>query len=199
MMESPISAILPDELVLVRHAPGETGGRVCGRRDVPARIDGDDAGLARLAAALAPCARIVTSPALRCRQTAGALFQGRASEADPRLWEQDFGAHEGLDPAALPDLGPLDRDALARYAPPGGESFADMVARVGPALSALALAARGGGPIAVIAHAGTVRAGLALALDSLPAALAFELAPLSITRLRHAGGAWSVGLVNARA
>ncbi len=191
-----MSTILPPELVLVRHAPAETGGRLCGRRDVPAAL-GDTGALARLATALAPCTRVVTSPALRCRQTAEALFPGRAAEADPRLWEQDFGAHEGLEPAELPDLGPLDRDALSRHAPPGGESFSAMVARAGPALIELAHAAAGDGPVAVVAHAGTVRAGLALALGSVPAALAFEVAPLSMTRLRRAGDAWSVGLVNA--
>jgi alpha-ribazole phosphatase len=196
-MESPMSPILPRELVLVRHAPAETGGRLCGRRDVPARLD-DTGALARLAAALAPCARVVASPALRCRQTAEALFPDRTAATDPRLWEQDFGAHEGMEPAALPDLGPLDRDALARHTPPEGESFAAMVARAGPALIELA-EAEGNGPVAVVAHAGTVRAGLALALGSVPAALAFEVAPLSLTRLRRAGDDWSIGLVNGHA
>ena len=192
-----MSPMLPREIVLVRHAPAETGGRLCGRRDVPARLD-DAGAMARLTAALGPCTHVVTSPALRCRQTAEALFSGRAIAADPRLWEQDFGAHEGLEPAALPDLGPLDRDALARYAPPGGESFSDMVARAGPVLIELADAA-GDGPVAVVAHAGTVRAGLALALGSVPAALAFEVTTLSLTRLRRAGDSWSIGLVNGHA
>ncbi|MEE4120320.1 MAG: histidine phosphatase family protein [Paracoccaceae bacterium] len=192
-----MSPIDPRDLVLVRHAPAETGGRLCGRRDVSARLDDADA-LARLAGALAPCARVVASPARSYHQTAEALSPGRVADADPRLWEQDFGEHEGLEPAALPDLGPLDLVALARHAPPGGESFADMVARAAPALTDLAESAGGSGPVAVVAHAGTVRAGLALALGCVPAALAFEVAPLSLTRLRLAGGGWSVGLVNGR-
>jgi alpha-ribazole phosphatase len=98
--------------------------------------------------------------------------------------------------ADLPDLGPLTREALAERRGPGGESFADMAARVIPALEALAAEAAGEGPVAVVAHAGTVRAGLALALDALPAALAFEVAPLSVTRLRCLGGAFSVVSVN---
>jgi alpha-ribazole phosphatase len=180
------------QIVLVRHAPAETGGRLCGRRDVPARLD-DGAAVARLSAALAGMRHVVTSPALRCRQTAEALFPGRAAAEDARLWEQDFGAEDGMAYANLPDLGPLPRAALAKRRPPGGESFADMAARVIPALRDLATLE---GPIVVVAHAGTVRAGLALALGAVPAALAFEVTPLSVTRLRCHGDAFSVACVN---
>jgi alpha-ribazole phosphatase len=180
------------ELLLIRHAPAETGGRLCGRRDVPARLD-DRAALARLAAALAGVRRVVTSPAIRCRQTAEALFPGIAAAEDARLWEQDFGAEDGMAYTDLPDLGPLPREALAERRPPDGESFADMAGRVIPALGELAAS---DSPVAVVAHAGTVRAGLALALGSVPAALAFEVAPLSLTRIRSSGGAFSVACVN---
>jgi alpha-ribazole phosphatase len=187
--------IAASELVLIRHAPAETGGRLCGRRDVPAMLD-DAAALGRLAAALSGVRQVVTSPALRCRQTAGALFPDATPVEDARLWEQDFGAEDGMAYADLPDLGPLTREALAERRPPGGESFADMAARVTPALVALAAEAARGGPVAVVAHAGTVRAGLALALGVVPAALAFEVAPLSVTRLRCLDGAFSVVCVN---
>lgn len=180
------------DLVLIRHVPAETGGRLCGRTDVAAAI-ADPAALARMGAGLGPVARLVTSPARRCRETAAALFPGRIAETDPRLWEQDFGAEDGIPLADLPDLGPLSREALAARRPPGGESFDDMAARVAPALAALAA---GGGTVAVVAHAGTVRAGLALALGSVPAALAFAVAPLSATRLRRSAGGWSVDGVN---
>jgi alpha-ribazole phosphatase len=190
-----MTPIAPSELVLIRHAPAETGGRLCGRRDVPAMLD-DAVVLARLAAALAGVRAVVTSPALRCRQTAGALFRDAAPREDARLWEQDFGAEDGTAHADLPDLGPLSREALADRRAPGGESFADMVARVTPALEALAAEAAVGGPVAVVAHAGTVRAALALALGTVPAALAFEVAPLSVTRFRCLDGAFSVVCVN---
>ena len=188
-----------DEMILVRHAPAETGGRLCGRMDVPACLD-DRAQLAALAARLAGVARVAVSPARRCRETAAALFPGRRPDHDPRLWEQDFGAHEGRMLADLPDLGPLARAELAQIAPPGGESFAAMCARTRPALVDLASEARRAGPVAVVAHAGTVRAALAFALDDVPAALAFEVAPLSLTRLRCLpGGLVSVVAVNAAA
>ena len=58
-------------------------------------------------------------------------------------------------------------------------------------------AAQTSGPVAVVAHAGVVRAALALALEDVPGALAFEVDHLSMTRLRClADGAFSVISVN---
>jgi alpha-ribazole phosphatase len=192
------------ELILIRHAPALTGGRLCGRSDVAADC-GDSRQIAALGAALGRPARIVTSPALRCRQTAAALWPGVATTEDAALWEQDFGDWEGRALAELPDLGTLPAAALADHRPPGGESFADLCARVQPALVRLAA---GAGPVAIVAHAGTVRAGLALALGATAPALAFAVATLSATRISAlpAGGlddrpidqpvGWSIGAVN---
>ncbi|MGY6548229.1 MAG: histidine phosphatase family protein [Roseinatronobacter sp.] len=180
-----------DEVVVIRHAPAITEGRMAGRRDVPARID--LAAASRLRAVLGQPAQVITSPALRCRQTAGALWPDLDPVQDARLWEQDFGAHEGLAYADLPDLGPLSRAELAQVAAPQGESFADLVTRTGPALLALrAVVLHGAGPVVVVAHAGTARAALALALDDVPSALAFEIAPLSMTRLRCLAEGFSI-------
>ena len=174
------------DLWLIRHGPALDEGRLAGRRDVGARTDG----AAALAAMLGRPAGIVTSPALRCRQTAAALWSDMESVTDGRLWEQDFGAWEGMPYAELPDLGSLDAATLAAAAPHGGESFADLCARTLPALEALV------GVTAVVAHAGTVRAALARACGSIPAALAFQIAPLSLTRIIVAPGGWSVVCVN---
>jgi len=190
-----MTPIGPSELILIRHAPSEAGGRLAGRRDVPARLM-DGAAFERIGAALCGVKAIVTSPALRCRQTAEALYPGRDLCEDSRLWEQDFGAHEGLLPSELPDIGPLDRPVLAQMASPLGESFNDMLARATPALIELTQQAMDKGSIAIIAHAGTVRAGLALALGDGPTALGFEILPLSITRLRCLPGAYSIICVN---
>lgn len=193
-----MTPIGPSELILIRHAPAETGGRVAGRRDVPARLQDADA-IARLRAALAAVPNVVTSPALRCRQTAGAVFPGRSMTQDDRLWEQDFGTQEGMLFSEIPDLGPMTRADLAEHSPQGGESFAAMVARVSPALLDLADRARHDGPVAVFAHAGTVRSALAMALGQIPEALAFEVDPLSVTRLRCLPDAFSVISVNGMA
>lgn len=184
-----MSATAATEIWLIRHAP-VIGTGVAGRRDLPADLS-DTAAIAGLRAALGQTDRAVVSPALRCRQTAEAL--GLAPRSDPRIWEQDFGAWEGL--AALPDLGPMAPADLARHRPPEGESFSDLCARTTPALRELAL----GGRVAVVAHAGTVRAGLAMALGAPAPALAFEVAPLSATILRlFPGGEVAVVAVNRR-
>ncbi|ASP21198.1 bifunctional RNase H/acid phosphatase [Antarctobacter heliothermus] len=185
------------ELLLIRHAPARHGGRLCGCTDVEADL-GDPAIWQPLQALVAGVSRRVVSPAVRCRQTAEALWSGAEVVQDARLWEQDFGTQEGMPFADIPDLGPLSAQDLADHRPPGGESFADMVARITPALGELAAQAREAGPVAVVAHAGTVRVGLAMALGSVPVALAFEVAPWSVTRLRVFEGGLSVVAVNWR-
>ena len=180
------------ELTIIRHAPALTGGRLCGRTDVAADLT-DEAHLDAVRAALGPPSRLIISPALRCRQTAGALWPDHSLTMDAQLWEQDFGAWEGQPYADLPDLGPLAAADLATHRPPRGESFADLCARISPALQAIAA----DGPAVIVAHAGTVRAALALAFRSVPQALAFDIAPLSATRLLALpGGGWSIRCVN---
>ncbi len=184
------------DLILIRHAPALTGGRLCGRTDV----DAEASNLSRIAAVRAlagPPARLIVSPAQRCRQTAQALWPDLASTSVADLWEQDFGAWDGCPYAELPDLGRLPASDLASHRPPGGESFADLAARVWPALSQIADA----GSATIVAHAGTIRAGLSLVMGNIPAGLAFDVAPLSVTRIaRLPGGAgWVVRSVNGQA
>lgn len=186
----PTAAQMTD-LVLIRHAPAEAGGRLAGRTDVPCRLP-DAAVIAALRDLIGPVDRLLSSPARRCRDTAAALFPGQDPALDARLWEQDFGGWEGSDPAELPDLGPLDRTALAAHQPPGGESFLDVAARVQPALHAAAT----GGRVAVVCHAGPIRAALGWALGDASAGLGFEIAPFSATLIRVLPGGWSIGHVN---
>lgn len=189
------------EILLIRHAPLAPGEGLAGRRDpeAPALPPARAAALAALAGAPA---QVIASPARRAAATAAQIFPGRRVETDPRLWEQDFGAWEGLAPAALPDLGPMAPADLARHRPPGGESFADLCARLAPAL---AEAAARGGRVALVGHAGTVRGALALALGDPGAGLAFEVAPASATLLRAAPAgpagalAWSIAWTNRTA
>ncbi|RJE79757.1 histidine phosphatase family protein [Paracoccus sp. JM45] len=173
-------------LSILRHAPSVTGGRLAGRRDVPADCS-DHAALTRAAARVGTHDQIVCSAALRCRQTAQAL--GLVwDRLDPKLWEQDFGAWEGLPADRLPDLGPLPTVELARHRPDGGESFDDLAARITPALQSLDRDSL------LVAHAGTVRAALSLVVGQ--AALSFAVAPLSLTILHRHGDLWSVEAVN---
>lgn len=196
-MSARLSPGFGTEILLVRHAPTRGDGGLAGRRDLPCDLPGAEK-LAAVRAAVGEPDRLWVSPARRCRATAAALFPESPAHEDPRLWEQDFGAWEGLPYAEIPDLGPLSGAALARHRPPGGESFADLCKRLRPALrEAAGLRGRGGGRVAVVAHAGTVRGALALALGSPGRALAFEVAPLSVSMVRALpGGGWSVGYAN---
>lgn len=168
------------ELVLIRHAPVADPGRLYGRTDVEAALE--TKAVARLKDRLTSIARVISSPARRCRQTAEALFG--PCEQDARLWEQDFGAHDGMAFDALPDIGVLDSRALAAHRSPGGESFDDLCARVFPALIEHGRQAAAHGPVALVVHAGVIRAALGFVTGHGPGGLAFEVAHLSVTRLR---------------
>lgn len=177
------------KLMILRHAPAVTGGRLAGRRDVVADCS-DDAAFDWIRTRIADIGCTVTSPAIRCRQTASKLGHG-AAPSDPRLWEQDHGDWEGRAYDALPDLGQLTTEALAQHRPPSGESFNDMTARVIPALQDLT------SDTLVVAHAGTVRAALAMVIGA--QALSFVVTPLSLTTLHRAGTSWAVESVNLTA
>ncbi|MFN3274617.1 MAG: histidine phosphatase family protein [Paracoccus sp. (in: a-proteobacteria)] len=185
-------------VMILRHAPPLTGGTLAGRLDVAADCS-DDAAMGWMAAQIASVTgmtpQVWCSAARRCQQTAAALSLTPA-RVEPALWEQDYGAWEGLAYADLPDLGPLPPEALARHRPKGGESFLDMAARVQPVLAGLRE------DTLIVGHAGTVRAGLALVVGA--QALSFSVAPLSLTVLRRvgsdgAGADWAVEAVNITA
>ncbi|MCA0943090.1 histidine phosphatase family protein [Salipiger pacificus] len=171
------------ELILIRHAPIAEPGRLCGRTDLPARIE--PVRIANLRSVLPAPGALVSSPAQRCRQTAEALWPERPAVPDPLLWEQDFGAHDGAPHADLPDLGPQDGTELAHWTPPGGESFAELCARVRPALLNYGRQAeQDAAPVVLVVHAGVIRAALSQVTGAVHAGLAFEIAHLSVTRLR---------------
>jgi len=189
---------------LVRHAPIVNPGNVItGQMDLDADT-GDAAALRALAAALPPEAVWVATHLRRTRQTAAALGTP-APLVEPDLAEQSFGAWEGLTYAAL-DAAHADEsrrfwDAPATGRPPGGESFAEVAARVAAAVDRLT-AAHAGRDVVAVVHAGTVRAALALALGLDPeAALRFQVDTLSLTRLDHVAvpghpAGWRVVWVN---
>jgi alpha-ribazole phosphatase len=145
-------------LTLFRHPRVMAEGLVYGRTDPPL---GPDAAHEIASAArrmrrlrLAPEA-ILTSPSPRAMALAAGLADalGVGVAADPRLMELDFGAWEGLRWDALT---PAERDPWAadpwRRAPPGGEAFGALAARV-----AAALADAPPGAV-MVTHAGVIRA-----------------------------------------
>lgn len=193
---------------LIRHAPVPNPDKLIYGQDDPSADTGDVAALAELASRLPQRAVWVTSHLRRTRQTAAALRLPGSDMAlvERDLAEQSFGAWEGLSHDAVADRFPEEAgrfwSAPANEAPPGGESFAAMMARVAVVIKRLTAAHAGRDFVAVI-HGGSIRAALALALDLTPdAALRLAVAPLSLSRIDHYGGpdggdSWSVSALNA--
>jgi len=152
-------------LALLRHA--ETAwsaeGRIQGRQDVPL----SETGRAALGGFALPAAcrgmRVVTSPLVRCVQTAR-LLGAHEALCDPRLMEMHWGDWEGRVLADLrAELGAPMRENEARgwdFRPTGGESPREVWARVRPWLAEIAAA---GEPTLAITHRGVIRAVLAIA------------------------------------
>lgn len=186
----------PGDLLLIRHAPVARPGQLYGRTDVPADL-GDGQALDALRSLLATVETRISSPALRCRQTAAAIWGDAPLDMRPELWEQDFGDHEGLALSDLPDLGRLSGEELARYCPPNGESFLDVVGRINDIYQALTRESESKGATTVVAHSGVIRAMLSLTLGVDAAGLAFGVDPLSVTWLRCAQGTVAIQCVNA--
>ncbi len=181
------------ELILIRHAPALSEGRVAGRRDVAADCS-DALAFAGLRRTIGTPDHIYVSPALRCQQTLNHLWPDAKATSDERLWEQNFGDWEGRAYTDLPDLGDLNTADIAAHQPPNGECFLDVAARCSPALLE---AAGQGGKVVLVAHAGVIRAALGLALGAMHTGLTFQIAPLSMTTLiALPAGAWSVAGVN---
>lgn len=174
-------------ITILRHAPVEKAGRIAGRTDVGANCS-DQAALLAVKSRLKRLSfdTIWSSPAKRCLQTCHALEL--APQIHSALWEQDFGEWEGIASDTLPDLGPLSPAELAEFQPPGGESFNDMSRRVRPLLQAASQS------VLVVAHAGTARAALSMAIGA--HAISFAIAPLSLTILSGSCYDWAVEGVN---
>lgn len=199
----------------VRHAPVAVNRGCCyGQTDFPCET-GETALFACLAKRLPRGAAWVTTPLQRTHMTAAALvaagldgptaIPGPDVIVEAALIEQHFGEWQGI---RYDELAARRGEAWHRFwlapaheTPPGGESFVALMARVHAAIDRLNRQFAGRDIVAV-AHGGTIRAALALALGLSPeAALAFVVDNLSLTRIDHIGGAgvghgWRVSAVN---
>ncbi|MCP4327559.1 MAG: histidine phosphatase family protein [Alphaproteobacteria bacterium] len=193
----------------IRHAPViDNGGRIYGQQDIAADVS-DGAPFAALAPLLPDNAVWVASHLQRTHQTADALGKAGAAPTplvvERDLSEQSFGIWQGqVRDEIFSAHGEWHRFwiAPAHTAPPGGESFADLIDRVVPAIERL-LAAHAGRDIVIVAHGGTIRAAIAHALGIDPqTAIAFSIDNLSLTRLDHIAGpepghgAWRIVAIN---
>jgi broad specificity phosphatase PhoE len=145
-------------LAFLRHADTawSVAGRIQGRADVPL-LPGASCQLPARCRGM----RVVTSPLLRCVQTAQLLGAADA-EREPRLIEMHWGEWEGETLARLrEDPSMLENEARGfDFTPPGGECPRDVLSRVLPWLRHVA---HDGRPTLAITHRGVIRVVLAQA------------------------------------
>jgi alpha-ribazole phosphatase len=196
-------------LWLIRHALVEENARAIlyGTMDVevcPATLLEQAPMYRALAERLPHPAAWKVTPLSRTRRTAEAIFAAgypRAEpEVEPDLIEQDLGEWQGLPHAELPPLLTLPKHAFWPLAgherPPGGETMAKVIRRVGAALERLA-ARHAGEDVVVVSHGGSIRAAVAHCLDVGPDnALHLSVQNLSLTRLERYPEGWRVVCVN---
>lgn len=196
-------------LFLIRHALVEPSARLTmyGTMDVglcELALRQEALSYRWLAARLPAPARWLVTPLSRTRATAAAIFAAGYGEApfevEPGMIEQDLGEWQGLPhetfaerlrhrPHPFWSIGVDER-------PPGGESFSDVIGRVGPTLDRI-VAENAGGDVVVVAHGGSIRAAVAHAMGvgGVPV-LAFSIKNLSMTRIEKVGPDWRVAAVN---
>jgi alpha-ribazole phosphatase len=157
-----------------------------------------------LAARLPRPAAWKVTPLSRTRRTAEAIFDAGyprvEPQVEPRLIEQSLGEWQGLPHAELPARLNLPKHAFWPLAgherPPGGETLAEVIQRVGAALEELA-ANHLGEDVVAVSHGGAIRAAVAHCLRIGPDnALHLSVQNLSLTRIERLPEGWRVVCVN---
>lgn len=189
----------------IRHAPVADGeGIVYGRKDMEIEIP-DPAFIEKIASRIPANAVWITSSLKRTGDTAR-LFSRFHPEStnpviDPELQEMSFGDWEGVRREDIPpDTMAEFRENIVAVAPPGGESFQQVVDRVQCAIRART-DEFSGRDIVSIGHTGSIKAALTLVNGLQPeTALAFVTDTLCVTRLDcyedEYGPQWAVSMVN---
>ena len=185
-------------LILVRH--GETAvnsqGRLQGRVETELNERGREQAerLVTAVAELEPVG-VVSSPLRRARETAAAIgaATGLDVEIDERLTELHYGDWEGLRFAELP-AGTFDLwRADPTFAPPHGESLADLRIRVVPCIEDLLGRDR---PVVAVSHVSPIKAAVTWALgvgDAATWRMHLNLASISRVDRRPGGSPVLVG------
>lgn len=154
-------------VAFIRHGATQwnSDGRMQGHADLPLAQEGRNALQALRVPAIVRGSRWHASPLLRAIESARILGTG-AFAIEPRLIEMHWGEWQG---ETLADLrarfGDAMRENEARglhFRPPGGESPADVQARLKSWFRDIADPGR---PVTALTHKGVIRAALALAYD----------------------------------
>lgn len=195
----------PTSLLLLRH--GETADTVakrfsgCTGSDPPLTERGrwQAERAAAMLAARGGADDLVCSPLRRAQETAAVVGArlGLTPRVDPAWTECDFGQWDGSTFAEVQRRWPAELAgwlASTTMAPPGGESFDAMAARVRRARDAL-LHRHPGRTVLVVTHVTPVKMLVRFALGAPPDALyRMELDPASLTRVDW----WSDGMASLR-
>jgi len=160
--------LLPEEkmnvktLYLIRHTTPRVEAGICyGQLDIDV-ADSFEEEARRVIRWLPPLELVLTSPLLRAYTLGGYLAQKKNCElrSDARLMEKNFGMWEGR---SWNDIPRSEVDAWAAdilgYIPAGGESAQQLMLRAQSFLNEISLLPQQ--HIAVVAHAGSIRAMLA--------------------------------------
>lgn len=179
---------MPDRLTLISHAATAATRSAAFPADEPLDAGGRSAALAARDELRAD--RFLSSPARRCVETATAL--GLTVTVDQRLRDAAAGYWAGR---TMEDVAATDADAvgawLAGAAPPGGESWEAVRARVRGMLDE-------GGTTVAVTHAAVIRA-LVVEVLRTPAEVSrrIEVAPLTRTVLVGGPGRWALRMLGA--
>jgi alpha-ribazole phosphatase len=193
----------------VRHAPVRSdGGNIYGQKDMD--CDCSDRVVFDAVGKILPRNAVwFASNLKRTHQTADAIWAAGVPRPDvmlhePDLAEQHLGDWQGMNRAQFFASRPI---AVGSYwfAPiddpaPNGESFMDLYNRVCRAIARINVTHAGRDVIAV-AHGGTIKAAIGLALNNQPdRGLAFTIDNCSVTRLDHLASdgrsGWRIPMVN---
>jgi alpha-ribazole phosphatase len=205
--DKPAADVVTTRWWWVRHAPvREDNGCIYGQEDLG--CDTSDRVVFDAVGKILPRGAVWYASSLkRTHQTAAAIWDAGFPKPSSMphvaaLAEQHLGEFQGMNRAAFLAsqpvgsqwFGPIDKPA------PGGESFMDLYNRVRGAILRIT-AEQAGKDIVAVAHGGTIKAAVGLALGNQPdKGLLFTIDNCSVTRLDHVASAdhdgWRLPMVN---
>jgi len=191
----------------VRHAPVRSdGGNIYGQTDIG--CDTSDREVFAAVAKILPRGAIWYASSLkRTHQTADAIWdtgfpRPATMTKEAAFAEQHLGQWQGMNRAAFLASRPVGSHWFADIdePAPGGESFLDLYNRVRGAIERIN-AEQAGEDVIAVAHGGTIKAAIGLALGGQPEkGLAFDIDNCSVTRLDHfasvSHSSWRLPMVN---
>ena len=182
-------------LLLVRHAPTAATRSAAFAGDEPLDERGADEA-SSLRGRLVRHGECAASPAACARETA--RLMGLDPRVEPALAECGFGSWTGRSAA---EVAQADPDGMRRWLtepaarPHGGETVAELLARVGAWLD---VQAGRDGTLVAVTHNGPIRAAVVHALGAPADAFwRIDARPLSLTELHADGGRWRLVRLNA--